>query len=137
MPRRFERVWAVLCYLGALWVPVIALAVPEWAFTLPSGLLLAAAAWLYGRRRSPYLAHHGREGFQWSLQANAVLAAIALLSKGLWLTWDRTGWAPAETLWHLSATGFRWTGWLVFILTVIAVIRAARGETRDVLTASR
>jgi len=135
LPRPFERALAALCYLGALRVPVVALVLPQLAFTVPSGLVLAGAAWAYGRKRSPFLYHHGREGFKWALQANLLLAAFAVLSKGLYSIWYYTGLASVNALWHFSATGFRWAGVLVSIITLFVMLKAARGSTADALTA--
>lgn len=137
MLRPYERAVAVLCYLGAMRVPLVALVLPEWAFTVPSGLLIAALAWVYGRRRSPFLLHHGREGMKWALQANLLLAAFALVSKGIYWAWFYSGWPWTNTLWHFSATGIRWAGVLVSILTAFVMLKAARGETSDALTVTR
>lgn len=136
MPRPLERVAAALCYAGALRVPVVALMLPEWAFTVPSGLLIAGLVWAYGRKRSPFLLHHGREGVKWALQANLLLAAIALLARGLFYVWSYTGWTVLDTLWHFSATGFRWAGVLTSIITLFVMVKAARGQTADALTTS-
>lgn len=137
MPRTLERAAAVLCYLGAMRVPLVALVLPEWAFTIPSGLVVAGLCWLYGRRRSPFLLHHAREGFRWALQANLVLAGITLLSKALYWGWFYSGWTWVNGLWHFGATGIRWAGVLITILTVFVMRKAARGETGDALTVSR
>jgi hypothetical protein len=136
LPRPIERVIAALCYLGALRVPVVALLLPEWAFTVPSGLIVAGLAWAYGRRRSPFLLHHGREGFKWSLQANLLLAAIAVLARGLYYGWYYSGLPAVNAVWHFSATGFRWAGVLVSIMTLFVMVRATRGQTADALTAA-
>jgi hypothetical protein len=125
---------ALLCYLGALRVPIVALLLPGWAFTVPSGLVIAGAAWAYGRKRSPFLRHHGREGFKWALQANLVLAGLALLAKGLYLLWFYSGATAANALWHFSASTFRWAGLLVTVLTVYVMVKAARGSTGDALS---
>jgi hypothetical protein len=132
-----ERILALLCYLGALRVPLVALVLPEWAFTLPSGLLIAAGVWVYGRRRSKFLKHHAREGVVWAVQANLLLAALTLLSKGFYYAWYYSGLAPANVLWHFSATLSRWAGVLVSILTLFVMAKAARGQTGDALTVSR
>jgi hypothetical protein len=125
---------AVLCYLGALRVPVVAFMLPGWAFTLPTGLLSAGAVWLYGRRRNrPFLCYHGREGFRWALEANLLLAAIALLARGWYALWQVTGLDLFDGLWHFSATGFRWAGALVSIITAVVMYKAARGQTGDAL----
>jgi hypothetical protein len=124
----------MLCYLGALRVPLVALLLPEWAFTVPSGLLIAGTAWAYGRKRSPFLLHHGREGTKWALQANLLLAAMALLAKGLYYAWFYSGLTAANALWHFSATLFRWSGVLVSILTLFVMAKAARGQTADALS---
>lgn len=137
LPRPFERVLAALCYLGALRVPVVALMLPEWAFTVPSGLLIAGLVWIYGRKRSPFLLHHGREGVKWALQANLLLAAIALLARGLYFGWQYFGWSAMNTLWHFSATGFRWAGVLTSVITLFVMVKAARGQTGDALMTSR
>jgi hypothetical protein len=136
LSRPLERTAAVLCYLGALRVPLVALVLPEWAFTLPSGLLVAAAAWAYGRKRSPFLLHHGREGFWWSVQSNLVLLGIALLSKFIYYGWYYSGLVAANALWHFGATAFRWAGVLASILTLFVMYKAARGQTSDALTLS-
>lgn len=135
MSRPLERTIAVLCYLSALRVPLIALMLPEWAFTLPSGLLIAGAAWLYGRRRSPYLVHHAREGFRWAVQANLLLAAVAVIAKLFYYGWIYSGASAFDVLWHFSATVFRWAGVLVSVLTLFVMYKAARGSTNDALTA--
>lgn len=137
MSRPLERFVAALCYLGALRVPLVALMLPGWAFTVPSGLLVAAGAWAYGRKHSPFLRHHGREGFQWALQANLVIAAGALLSKALYYGWYYSGLSPFNALWHFSAAAFRWAGVLVSILTLFVMYKAARGETSDALSIGR
>ncbi|HYF92108.1 MAG TPA: hypothetical protein VD969_07660 [Symbiobacteriaceae bacterium] len=136
MPRLIERAVAALCYLGAIRVTVVALVLPEWAFTIPSGILIAAMAWAYGRKRSPFLLHHGREGLKWAVQANLLLVALALLSKGLYYGWFYSGFPAMGGLWHFSATGFRWAGVLVSVITVFVMLKAARGETADALTVS-
>jgi protein-S-isoprenylcysteine O-methyltransferase Ste14 len=117
-------------------IPAVALFLPEWAFTLPSGLLVAAGVWLFGRRRSPFLRHHAREGFKLALQANLLLAALSLLAKGFYYAWFFSGLAPINALWHLGATIFRWAGVLVTVLTLAVMLKAARGETSDALTLS-
>lgn len=137
MPRLHERAWAVFCYLGALRVPVVALILPEWAFTVPSGLLVAGAAWGYGRKHSPFLLHHAREGFRWSLQSNLLLAALALVSKLFWHLHLWSDVALFDRVWHFGATIFRWAGILVSILTLFVMYKAARGDTGDALTVSR
>ncbi|HLN64804.1 MAG TPA: hypothetical protein VK464_25040 [Symbiobacteriaceae bacterium] len=134
MPRSLERLLAVLCYLGALRVPVVALAMPEWAYTVPSGLLIAGAVWAYGRRYSPFLLFHGREGFKWALQTNLLLAGLALLSQGLYYLWFYSGWVATNGLWHFGAAIFRWAGVLVSIITMFVMLKAARGRTGDALT---
>lgn len=136
MSRPFERTVAVLCYLGALRVPLVALVLPEWAFTLPSGLLIAAAAYLYGRKRSAFLCHHGREGLKWALQSNLLLVGLALLTKLCYYAWFYSGLIAANSIWHFGATGFRWAGILVSILTGFIMYKAARGQTTDALTVS-
>ncbi|HWI64947.1 MAG TPA: hypothetical protein VNT75_24220 [Symbiobacteriaceae bacterium] len=136
MPRTYERAVAALCYLGALRVPVVALFLPGWAYTLPSGLLLALAAWAYGRKRSPFLLHHGREGIKWAIQANLLMAAFSLLSQGLYYVWYLSGLPAANALWHFSGTAFRWAGVLVSIITLFVMVKAARGQTSDALTAT-
>lgn len=135
MIRPVERAVAALCYLGALRVPLVALMVPEWAFTVPSGLLVAAGAWAYGRKRSPFLAHHGREGFWWAVQSNLVVVGIALLSKLIYYGWYYSGIVAVNTLWHFSAVAFRWAGVLVSVLTLFVMFKALRGSTGDALTA--
>lgn len=134
MPPLPHRVLAALCYAGALRVPLVALFLPEWAFTIPSGLLFTALAWLYGRKRSPFLCRHGREGFRWSLQANLLLAGVALFARALFYIWLRTELALFNTLWHFSATVFRWAGLLISILTLFAMAKAVRGKLGDPLT---
>lgn len=136
MPRWVERAVAALCYLGALRVTVVALVLPEWAFTIPTGLLIAGAAWAYGRKHSPFLLHHGREGVKWAVQANLLLIALALLAKGLYYVWFYSGLTAVNALWHFSATGFRWAGVLVSVLTLFVMLKAARGQTDDALTAT-
>jgi chromate transport protein ChrA len=133
MARPVARAVAVLCYLGAIRVPVVALVVPEWALTIPSGLLVAGLAWAYGAKRSPFLLHHAREGLKWSVQANLLLAAISLLSMGLHALWSQTGGAVIHSLWHLAADLFWWAGILVSILTLFVMYKAAQGETGDAL----
>ncbi|MDB4897096.1 MAG: hypothetical protein JWN15_3358 [Firmicutes bacterium] len=132
-----QRVLAVLCYLGALRIPAVALAVPEWAFTIPTGLLIAAGVWVFARRRSPFLRHHAREGFKLALQANLLLAALALLAKGFYYAWFYSGLTPVNMLWHFGATAFRWAGVLVMVLTLSVMVKAARGQTGDALTVTR
>lgn len=136
MPRPLERTVAVLCYLGAMRVPVVALMLPEWAFTIPSGLLVAGGAWAYGRRRSPFLLHHARQGLTWSLQANLMLAAVSLVSKGFYYLSLYTDWGGASALWQGTAAAFRWAGLLLSILTVFVVRKAALGQTGDPLSSS-
>jgi hypothetical protein len=128
---------AVLCYIGAMRVPVVALAMPQWAYTVPSGLLVAALVWAYGRKRSPFLQHHGWEGLKWALQANLLLVLLSLLAQGLYYGWYFTGWVPANSLWHFGAALFRWTGALVTILTGFVMFKAAQGSTADALTVTR
>lgn len=135
MPRPFERALAALCYLGALRVTLVALVLPEWAFTIPGGLAIAGAAWAYGRKRSPFLLHHGREGVKWALQANLLLVALTLLAKGFYYVWYYSGVTAANALWHFSATGYRWAGVLVSIITLFVMAKAARGQMSDALTA--
>lgn len=134
MPTPLERFVALLCYTGTMRVPIVALMLPGWAFTVPSGLVIAGLAWSYGRKRSPFLLHHGREGFKWALQANLVLAALALLSKGLYYLWYYSGLGLANGLWHFSASIFRWAGLLVTILTAFVAFKAARGSVGDALS---
>lgn len=135
MPGPWMRTAAMLCYIGALRVPVVALVLPEWSFTIPSGVVVAALAWAYGRKRSDFLLHHAREGVRWSLQSNLVLAALALLSKGWYYAWRFTGLAPFDGLWHFTAIAVRWAGGLVTVLTLFVMLKAARGQTGDALTA--
>jgi len=137
VPRPLERTIAILCYLSALRVPLIALVLPEWAFTLPSGLLVAGGAWLYGRRHSDFLLHHAREGFRWAVQANLLLAAVAITAKLFYYGWVYTEVSSLNALWHFTATVFRWAGVLVSILTLFVMYKAARGSTVDALTAGR
>jgi len=137
LPRMYERTIAVLCYVGALRVPLVALVLPEWAFTIPTGLLFAGLAWAYGRKRSPFLLHHGGAGFAWALQTNLLLAAGALVSKGLYYAWFYTGLYPLNWLWHFSGTGVRWAGALVSVITGLVMWKALRGDTTDALTVSR
>lgn len=124
-----RRIVAALCYMGALRVPVTALLLPEWAFTLPSGLLIGAGAWWYGRQRSPFLRHHAREGLRWSLLANLLMAALAALSALLHLLGARYALTASLWAWHLMAVVVRWAGVLVSILTLLAMARAVRGQT--------
>lgn len=133
LPRPLERVAAVLCYLGAMRIPIIALVVPDWVFTVPSGLLIAAALWLISRRRSPFLHQHAHAGLVWALQANGLLLGIALLGKLFYFAWFQTGMPVINQLWHGSATIFRWTGLLVSLLTAVAMLKAAKGQTGDPL----
>lgn len=128
------RLFAMACYLGALRVPMVALVLPEWAFTIPSGLLVTGAAWLYGRRRSPFLSQHARAGFRWSLQSNLLLAGIALVARALHWGWRTLGWDGFHSLWYASATLFRWAGLLVTLVTLTVMIRAARGQVGDALS---
>lgn len=131
MPNWLHRTTAALCYAGALRVPVVALVLPEWAFTIPSGLLIAGLAWWYGKRHSPFLLHHAREGFRWSLQANLLLAGLALFSMlchFIWIRWDTHG---AYLLWNLMATVVQWAGVLISILTLLVMAGALRGHTGD------
>lgn len=137
MPRPFERLMALFCYLGALRVPVVAFVIPDWVFTLPSGLLVAGAVWLYSRRRSPFLAHHAREGLVWALQTNLLLLAVAVAAKLLYLSWFHTGLPVVNELWHITATIFRWTGVLVSLLTLFVMTKAAKGQTGDPLSLPR
>lgn len=134
LPRPLVRTVAVLCYLGAMRVPVVALMLPEWAYTVPSGLLVAAGAWLYGRRHSPFLLHHAKQGLNWSLQANLLLDAVSLLSKGCYYLWLYTGWSGAGTTWQGMATVFRWAGVLVSVLTVFVMRKAFLGQVGDPLS---
>lgn len=134
MPRPLERVAAVLCYLGAMRVPIVALVIPEWAFTVPTGLLFAGLAWAYGAQRSPFLLHHGREGVKWAVQANLLLVLLSLLAKGLYYLWFYTGITATNTLWHFSAMVFRWTGVLVSVLTLLIMFKARRGLVCDALS---
>lgn len=124
-----RRITAALCYTGALRVPITALLLPGWAFTVPSGLLVSMAAWWYGRRRSPFLLHHAREGLRWSVQANLLMAGLAVISALLHLMGARYSLPYALWAWGLMATVVRWTGVLVSILTIMAMIRAIRGKT--------
>ncbi|MGE5673414.1 MAG: hypothetical protein ACM3XM_05955 [Mycobacterium leprae] len=134
MPGPWERLVALLCYVGALRVPLVALVLPQWAFTLPSGILIALLAWGYGYKRSPFLRHHGREGLKWGLEANAILAVLALLSKLFYYGWEYSGLALINTLWHFTATIAQWAGFLATLLTLFVMLKAARGETGDALS---
>jgi hypothetical protein len=125
------RLLAALCYLGALRVPVAALAMPEWSLSVPAGLAVAGMAWCLGRRLSPFLLHHAREGLRWSIQANLLLAALALLSMLFHQLREQLGWSWGERLWHLAALVVQWTGVLVSILTLLVMSRALRGSTED------
>lgn len=133
MPRPLERVAAVLCYLGAMRVPIVALVIPDWVFTVPSGLLVAAGLWLYSRRRSPFVHHHARAGLIWALQTNGLLLVIALVAKLFYFAWFRTGIPVLNEFWRGTAEGFRWTGLLVTLLSLIVMVKAARGQTGDPL----
>lgn len=133
MPRPLERTLAVLCYLGAMRVPIVALVVPDWVFTVPSGLLVAAGLWVYSRRRSPFIHHHARAGLIWAVQANGLLLAIALVAKLFYYAWYLTGIPVLNELWHGTADAFRWTGVLVTLLTLIVMVKAAKGQTGDPL----
>lgn len=125
------RICAALCYLAALRVLVTGLLMPQWAFAVPSLFLINLAFWWYGRRRSPFLLHHARTGFRWSLQANLLMAALAALSALFHLVGARWAFPYALTAWHLMATVVRWAGVLVAILTALAMARALRGQTAD------
>ncbi|MFZ5813798.1 MAG: hypothetical protein ACOY93_00665 [Bacillota bacterium] len=133
MPRPLERVAALLCYTGAMRVPLVALVVPDWVFTVPSGLLIAATLWLYSRKRSPFLHHHARAGLVWAVQANGLLLLIALVAKLFYLLWFRTGLPALNQIWHFTADAFRWSGLLVTLLTVVVMVKAAKGQTGDPL----
>lgn len=133
MPRPLDRALAVLCYLGAMRVPVVALVIPDWVFTVPSGLLVAAGLWLYSRRRSPFVHHHARAGLTWAVQANGLLLIIALVAKLFYFAWFYTGIPMLNDLWHGTATLFRWAGLLVTLLTMLVMIKAAKGQTGDPL----
>ncbi len=133
MPRLVERIAAVLCYLGAMRVPIVALVVPDWVFTVPSGLLVAGVLWLISRGRSPFIHHHARAGLAWALQANGLLLVIALIAKGLYLAWFATGLPAVNELWHFTAGLFRWAGLLVTLLTLLVMVKAAKGQTGDPL----
>ncbi|MFZ5828013.1 MAG: hypothetical protein ACOY94_27220 [Bacillota bacterium] len=133
MPRPLERVAAVLCYTGAMRVPVVALVVPDWVFTVPSGLLVAAALWLYSRKRSPFVHHHARAGLVWAVQANGLLLILALVAKLFYFLWFRTGIPALNQIWHGTAEGFRWIGLLVTLLTLVVMVKAAKGQTGDPL----
>lgn len=133
MPRLLERIAAVLCYLGAMRVPIVALVVPDWVFTVPSGLLVAGALWLISRKRSPFIHHHARAGLTWAVQANGLLLVIALIAKGFYLAWFATGLPAVNELWHFTAGLFRWAGLLVTLLTVLVMVKAAKGQTGDPL----
>jgi hypothetical protein len=137
MSQPLQRLVAVMCYLGALRVPLVAFVLPGWALTIPSGLIVAGAAWAYGRKRSPFLLHHGREGFRWAIQANLLLAALSLLSMGLHYGWQHWDIALLGSLWQLGATLFRWAGLLVSIMTLLVMLKAARGQTGDAFTFHR
>jgi chromate transport protein ChrA len=130
-PNAALRLAALLCYVGALRVPIIALLLPEWAFTLPTGLLVAVAIWAYSRNRSTFLQHHAQAGIKWAVLANLIMTVLALVSKGLYYGWYRSGLMPFNSLWHLGATVFRWTGLLLSVLTVSLVVKAVRGQTKD------
>lgn len=135
MPRLWERVTAVLCYVGALRALVVALVLPGWAFAVPvTGLLLAGGAYLYGKRRSPFLLHHAREGLRWVIQANLLLAAVALISKGFYYGWLYSGADAFYGLWSFVASIARWAGGLVSIITLFVMFKAARGGTGDALS---
>lgn len=134
MPRPLERAAAVLCYTGAMRVPIVALVVPDWVFTVPSGLLLGALLWLYSRHRSPFIHCHARAGLLWAVQANVLLLSVALLSKLTYAVWFRTGMPLLNQVWHGTAGLFRWSGVLVTLLTVIVMVKAARGQTGDPLS---
>lgn len=133
MVRPWERVAGALCYVGALRVVLVALLLPGWAFTLPTGLLTAGGAWLYGRKRSPFLLHHGREGFRWTLQANLILAAISLLAMALYRGWEEWELLPLHSLWIGMAMVARWVGALLGLVTLLIMGKAARGQTGDLL----
>lgn len=129
-----QRLVAVLCYLGALRVPLVAFLLPGWALTVPSGLVVSGVAWAYGHKRSPFLRHHGREGFRWAIHANLLLAALSLIAMALHYGWQHWEIAILGSLWQLSATLFRWAGLLVSIITLFVMYKAARGQTSDALT---
>lgn len=134
---RAERALAALCYLGALRVPVVSWFLPGLALTLPSGLIFTGIAWLYGRRRSPFLLHHAREGLKWSVQANLLAAMVSLLSMAFHFAWEQTGIHLLSQLWHWCAVGLRWLGGLVSVLTLYSMFKAARGSTADAFTTVR
>lgn len=137
MPRFWERFAAVLCYVGALRALVVALLLPGWAFAIPlTGLLLTGAIWLYARRRSAFLRHHAREGVRWCIQANLLLAGVALLSKGFYYGYRWTDLELFYGLWHFGATVARWAGGLISVITGFVMYKAARGGTGDALTLS-
>lgn len=138
MPRLWERVAGVLCYVGALRALVVALVLPGWAFAIPvTGMLLAGGCYLYGRKRSPFLLHHAREGLRWMIQANLVLAGVALISKGFYYAWFYTGTDAFGSLWHFAATVARWAGGLISIITFFVGYKAGRGGTGDALSLSQ
>lgn len=133
LPRPLLRLAAVLCYLGAMRIPIVALVVPDWVFTVPSGLVIGVALWLISRRRSPFLHQHAQAGLLWALQANGLLLGIALFGKLCYYGWFRTGIPLINQLWHGSATVFRWTGLLITLITLVAMWKAAKGQTGDPL----
>ncbi|MEW8977028.1 MAG: hypothetical protein AB2385_01375 [Symbiobacterium sp.] len=132
------RVLAVLAYTGALRLPLDSWLlpqwpVPDWLYTVPGGLLLAGGLWAWARGRSPFLAHHGRAGLLWALQVNLLLTAISLFSRVCYDAWFRTGVPLVNQVWHLAAEVYRWTAVLCALLTFLAMVRAAKGQTGDPL----
>lgn len=133
MPRLPARILAVLAYAGALRLPTSAWVLPDWLYTLPWGLLLAAGLWAWARRRSPFLAHHGRAGLLWTLQVSGLLLAVSLLAELCYAAWFHTGVPLVNRAWHLTADLYRWSCLLSSLLTLLAMYRAARGQTGDPL----
>ncbi|MBP2018631.1 hypothetical protein J2Z79_002046 [Symbiobacterium terraclitae] len=136
MPRAGEavrRILAVLAYAGALRLPVAAWLLPDWLYTLPWGLLLAGGLWAWARGRSPFLAHHGRAGLLWTLQVSGLLLAISLVADLWYAAWFHTGVPLLNRAWHLTSDLYRWASFLSSLLTVLAMYRAAKGQTGDPL----
>lgn len=133
MPRPLARVAAACCYLGAIRLPFLPLPYPDWLYTVPGGLVTAAALWLASRGRLPFLHHHARAGLLWAVQANGMLFLLALVGRFLYAAWFQTGIPLLNELWHLSAEIFRWSAVLVTLLTLAAMRKATRGQTGDPL----
>lgn len=133
MPRPFERALAVLPYTGAIRLPLTLWVVPDWLYTVPAGLLLAGLLWLAAQGRSPFVAAHARTGLLWAVQVNGLLLALSLLAEVWYRAWYHTGIPLLNQAWHLNAELFRWAALLGTLLTVLAMVRAVKGQTGDPL----